>query len=167
MPNMATVIKNHHNHLMKPPLENQGPQCNCSIKPDCPLIGACLTSCLVYSGTVTAERKEHIYYGASEGTFKTRFNAHQHSFRHREYRTSTELSKHVWDLTDRGVPFSIKWSVVVKAHPYVCGSRRCDLCLSEKLAIARSNHEGMLNKRSELVSKCRHMNKFLLQSVRN
>ena len=40
--------------------------------------------------------------------------------------------------------------------------RKCDLCLSEKLLIARANPAGLLNNRDELVPKCRHMNKFTL-----
>ena len=44
------------------------------------------------------------------------------------------------------VNHSIKWSVVSKSHTYVCGSNWCDLCLTEKLIIARSNHQVMLNK---------------------
>ena len=167
MPNMATIIKNHNNCVLKPPAEEQGQLCNCRNVQNCPLGGECLTKCLVYLAEVTAERKDHIYYGLTDGTFKKRFDKHTHSFRHREQRTSTELSKFVWDLNDRGIPYSIKWSIVAKTHPYVCGSGRCDLCLTEKLHIARSNHERMLNSRSEILSKCRHKNKYLLQAVRN
>ena len=46
------------------------------------------------------------------------------------------------------------------------GSRRCDLCLTEKLKIMREDPELLLNKRSELVSKCRHKNKFILAKVK-
>ena len=121
---------------------------------------------ITYSATVTIGSTEKVYYGSTQGPFKTRFNRHNFSFRHRENKTDTRLSELVWDLTDQGKAFSIKWSVVSKSHPYVCGSNRCDLCLTEKLIIARSNHPGMLNKRSELMSKCRHRNKFLLASVK-
>jgi len=159
MPNMATVIKNHNNRLLKPPIENEGSQCNCEVKPNCPLSGVCMTPCMTYAATVTADRKEWIYYGSTEGPFKSRLGGHRTSFRHRQYRNSSELSKHVWDLSDQGTPFSIKWSIVSRSHPYVCGSGRCDLCLSKKLAIARSNHEGMLNKRTtHITSRPIHMN---------
>ena len=40
---------------------------------------------------------------------------------------------------------------------------KCDLCLREKLLIARANSESLLNKRDGLVSKCRHMNKLTLK----
>ena len=46
------------------------------------------------------------------------------------------------------------WSVIDHAKPYTNGSKRCNLCLAEKYHILRSpaNH---MNKRPELVSKCR------------
>ena len=53
-----------------------------------------------------------------------------------------------------------KKSVIAKLHSAVM--RKCDLCLSEKLLIARANPAGLLNNRDELVPKCRHMNKFTL-----
>ena len=42
-----------------------------------------------------------------------------------------------------------------------------DLCLCEKLMIARASSASLLNKRDELVSKCRHMNKFTLKCFKN
>ena len=49
-----------------------------------------------------------------------------------------------------------------QAAPYSNISKRC-LCLHEKLVIALyPNSEELLNKRSEMVSICRNLNKFLL-----
>ena len=39
-------------------------------------------------------------------------------------------------------------------------SRRCNLCLADKLAIVQADKLRSLNKRSELVSKGRHENKI-------
>ena len=44
----------------------------------------------------------------------------------------------------------------MKSHKYLCGSRNCDLCICEKLLIARRDPYVLLNKRDELISKCRH-----------
>ena len=55
----------------------------------------------------------------------------------------------------------------MKGNPYICGMRKCDLCLCEKLLIARANSACLLNKRDELISKCRHMNKFTLKRFKN
>ena len=62
--------------------------------------------------------------------------------------------------------FTIKWSVVAKASPYICGSKRCDLCLMEKLLTAKADPRTLLNQRSEIVSKCRHWNKLTLKRFR-
>ena len=41
----------------------------------------------------------------------------------------------------------------------------CQLCLAEKLAILWADPDTTLNKRSELVAKCRHRNKFKLIKI--
>ena len=46
--------------------------------------------------------------------------------------------------------------------PFKCGSRKCDLCLAEKVAIARFEGVRLLNKQTELLSECRHRNKFMV-----
>ena len=49
---------------------------------------------------------------------------------------------------------------------YKCGSRKCDLCLAEKVTIARFEGVGLLNKRTELLSKCRHRNEFIIGNIK-
>ena len=56
--------------------------------------------------------------------------------------------------------------MISKAIPYKCGSQNCDLSLDEKVAIARYKGNGLLNKRTELLSKCRHRNKFIIANVK-
>ena len=51
----------------------------------------------------------------------------------------------------------------MKVHPYIRRLRKYDLCLCEKLLTARANSGSLLNKRDELVSKNRHMNKFTVK----
>ena len=103
---------------------------------------------------------------SSEDEFKTRYNNHTISFRNIGYEKKTELSKYVWNLKDKSEDFTIKWSVAAKASPYTCGSKRCDLCLTEKLFIAKADPRTLLSKRSEIVPKCRHRNKFTLKRFR-
>ena len=76
---------------------------------------------------------------------------------------NTEFSKYVWELKDKVVNFSINWDIAMKSHKYVCGSRKCELCICEKLLIARGDPYVSLKKRDELVSKCCHRNKFTLK----
>lgn len=62
--------------------------------------------------------------------------------------------------------YSIKWRILKKAQAYRNGAKRCNLCLTEKLAIIDGEPNKLLNKRSELVSKCRHENKFYLSNYK-
>ena len=80
------------------------------------------------------------------------------------YHHSTSLSKHAWALKDQHVGYSIQWSMLQKAKDYQKTTKRCNLCLAEKLEIIMANKERTLNRRSELISKCRHENKFYLSS---
>ena len=38
------------------------------------------------------------------------------------------------------------------ATPFKCGTRRCDLCLTEKYVIARADKDHLLSKGSEVIS---------------
>ena len=78
----------------------------------------------------------------------------------------SELSKYVWQLNQNNIPNRITWEVAARARPFQCSNLRCYLCLNEKLAIALAEQGTMLNKRTEIVSKCRHKNKFLLKNVK-
>ena len=53
----------------------------------------------------------------------------------------------------------------LKKKTYSNITKRCSLCLHEKLAIITYPYpDELLNRRSELVTKCRHENKFLLKN---
>ena len=164
--NMENFVKQHNSRILKGESSTNSPLCNCRNKEGCPLNEHCLSSCIAYKAVVTGNDTEKIYYGTSEGPFKERFNNHKKSFNNRQYQNDSELSKYLWDLSDKRLPHSVKWSIAAKASPYKCGSRRCDLCITEKSIIVRADPETLLNKRSELVSKCRHRNKFVLKNIR-
>ena len=70
--------------------------------------------------------------------------------------TMRELSKYI-----------IEWKIVRKVF---CNAKSnyCLLCLKEKYFIVNYPHEEiLLNKRSELISKCRHQNKNMLANIGN
>ena len=139
--------------------------CNCRNKDNCSLAGSCLKTCIVYRADIITQSETHIYYGASDGEFKYRYNNHTNSSRNHGYENKTELSKHIWQLKRYGIEFNLKWSIAAYATPYRCTTRRCDLCLTEKYIIARANQNNLLNKRTELMSKCRHRNKYILKNI--
>ena len=122
---------------------------------NCPLAGSCLKTCIVYRDNVTKQNETHAYFGASDGEFKYRYNNHKNSFRNQDYENEIELSKHIWQLKRNGTEVNLKWSIAAYGTPYKCGTRRCDLCLTEKYIIARANQNNLYNRRTEFISKCR------------
>ena len=120
-----------------PSIENK---CNCRKKNDCPLKNNCLTSSVVYKANVTTENGTtgKNYIGLTEGTFKQRYTQHKLSFRNRNYSNSTELSKHIWTLKDNNTNFTINWSILATSPAYSNKSKRCHLCLTEKLYLVRA-----------------------------
>ena len=169
MPNMARIIKSHNAKILNPPPPPQSVRsCNCRKPGDnfenCPLKGNCLVEAVIYKATVTAPSKPVVsYIGSTEPPFKKRYDRHNTSFRHQTYKKDTELSKYMWKLKEEGLEGKISWEVIQKTIPYKCGTRRCDICLSEKFQIAhamRTDRASTLNKKSELVSACPHQRKF-------
>ena len=70
------------------------------------------------------------------------------------------ISKYVWHLKENNTDYTIKWSIIKNSISYTGGSKRCNLCLEEKLCILKEKSKYLLNKRSEIVSACHHKNKF-------
>ena len=125
-----------------------------------PSDGECRRAAVIYKATVKANDEEHHYIGCSETEFKTRWNNHKSSFKNETYSDKTRLAQHVWQHKWANIPFEITWKIQRKSFPYANGARKCDLCLSEKLEIIRSNPRTSLNKRTEIANKCRHRSKF-------
>ena len=75
MSSMSSVIK-QHNYRVLPTTENVDRLCTCRNKKNCPLNVKCLQSCIVYKADVITNKDSHIYYGASDGQFKSRYNNH-------------------------------------------------------------------------------------------
>ena len=73
-----------------------------------------------------------------------------------------------WDLKlKHNVTPTLKWCILKSVGPYSNITKKCRLCLQEKFQIlSYPIPDELLNKRSELVSKCRHMNKFLLANYK-
>ena len=45
----------------------------------------------------------------------------------------------MWELKENGENYTIDWLIAMAAHPHTSGMRKYDLCLCEKLMIARAN----------------------------
>ena len=166
MPSMARLVQADNSKKRKDVVCNVGGAgCNCTDKPGCPVNGTCKSQNVVYQARVTSEGKEESYIGLTSTEFKTRFRNHKSSFNVPERRNSTELSKHIWDLKDNGKDFHIQWKIVCQANPYNNVTKKCNLCLAEKYYIICHTGMASLNKRTELVAKCRHERAYLLGNI--
>ena len=164
--NMKAHVAKHNRQVLNPiPEEMASSGCNCQDKKACPMNGNCEQKSIVYQADVSNSKGQTMtYYGLTGDTFKKRYYNHTSSFRHEKYKGSTTLSKYIWKLKSEGTPASIKWSIKASAFGYTCGAKYCDLCLVEKTTIALADPITTLNRRSEIMSKCRHKNKFLLKN---
>ena len=169
MPNVKNLIKQHNLKILNKGRDKIQRPCSCRIKESFPLNGKCLHQCIVYKAEVSTNTTYKEYYGVSEGEFKSRYNNHTQSFRHIFHINDKELSKYLSTLKANGTDYHLKWSIKSYASRYKCGTRRCDLCLTEKMIIALADPKVWtkeLNKRTELISKCRRRSKFILNCVK-
>ena len=167
MRNIGSIISSHNRTTLHPTTTSYG--CNCRVKSSCPLNGECLTPKIIYRADVenNTNNEQKYYLGLAETTFKERHRNHKKDMNHSKYENSTELAKYIWKLKRDNIDFTIKWSIVERVNGNA-NSKRCNLCLTEKLWIINSiNDENCLNKKSEFINKCRHLNKVLLQNVKN
>ena len=79
----------------------------------------------------------------------------------------TELSKHIWNLKDHGLDNNVSWKIHKKASPFQCGSKLCNLCLSEEISLISADPETLRNTGTELISKRSQKIKFLLANTSN
>ena len=116
-----------------------------------------------FINVVTTLNDCKVYLGLTEDEWKKRYYNHTQSFRNKKYQKSTVLSSYIWELkNETGEMPELTWSIEKSIPAYSNISKRCLLCLHEKLAIVTYERPSeLLNKRSELISKCRHENKYL------
>ena len=171
MPNIQSIVQSDcKNKLAQDAKVNENSEnvnlCNCRKKDECPLKGQCLSRSVVYQATVKSDDATETYVGLTGNDFKSRYNNHTSTFRDSNKKLSTELSKHIWSLKDKGKNFTIDWKILGKAKTYSNITKKCNLCTLEKFFIICKPNIASLNKRSELINKCRHQNKYLLQSLK-
>ena len=157
----------HNKHILNSNNTEYG--CNCNNRDECPLENECLTPRTSHRADVTNNKTdEHkYYYGISDTPFRERYENHKTSFKYRSHLTASYLSKYYWKLVDKGAAPTINFSIAkcVKSNTVI---NNYNLCLSEKTFIIRSLDDvNILNKRSEFTSKCRHINKRLLNRVKD
>ena len=154
--NMSGTIKQHSVKILSAEFNEKG-SCNCRNIDCCPLEGYCLMEFMVYEAKVSTENNFQLYYGTCEGEFESRFYNHMKWIWDRG--NETGLSRYTWQLKVESKNYKMRWKIFMYATPCKCGTRRSDLCLTEKYANARADQENLVNKRTETISKCRHRHK--------
>ena len=140
----------------------------CPEDTECPFNGICLDKDVLYEAELTSSLrnygKKH-YKGICATEWKARYGNHKKAFRHEKYMKETELSKEVWRIKKKGGNFDIKWSKISNHASYKPEIGKCNLCQQEKLAIALHVDKNLLNKRNEIISRCRHRFKYKLANL--
>ena len=165
---MSSFISSHNKKILNSRTGKIKP-CNCRNEDECPLNRQCLSQDIVYKCiALTSLNPDKTYLGPAEVEFKKRYSNHKKSFRHKQYANKTTLSKYIWEIKEKHNEMpTLKWSIVKSVPSHSDISKKCLLCLHEKLEIVNFEDQNhLLNKRSELISKCRHVNRYLLRNYK-
>ena len=166
MLNMAVIQSRHNKTILASKNTNVHPPCNCRHKAECPLNINCCKKAIVCKASISTNSNNlpKSYYGCCKTEFKFCFYNYHQTFKNKQKRYTTKLSKAFWEAIDNGRELHVEWSILARSSTYQPGAARCNLCLDEKLAILLADPPSTLNKRMELTSKCCHKNKFKLKN---
>ena len=100
--------------------------------------GAYFKENLVYYATISCNDKNYkpkLYKGSCQTSFKKRYSKHKKSFNVPLYKHDTKLSTEYWNLKMKQLNPQISWKIkgIYKSSNPI--SKRCNLCLTEKLEI--------------------------------
>ena len=168
MPNIKSKISTHNEKVLNKPVNQNTRKCNCINKNTCPLNGNCLLKNVLYIATIKSDKKNYHprnFKGISEDTFKKRYANHKRSFNINRYKNGTKLSVEHWNLKVGNSNPKVTWAVKKQFCAFNPQSKRCSLFLNEKLEILEDKENNLLNKKSEIIMKCRHQNKYMLRTL--
>ena len=123
---------------------------------------------LVNYATISCSDKNYqpkLYKGSCEASFTKRYSNHKKSFNVPFYKHDTKLSTGYWNLKTKNLNPRISWKIKGIYKCYNPISKRYNLCLTEKLEILEDPDKNLLNKRSEIISQCRHKSKYSLKTL--
>ena len=167
MDNMTKTISSHNKYVASKQRQANQNLYNGRNPDNYPLDNNCLTSKIVYSAKMITDDQQpsKSYLGIFETEFKTRFNNPKKSFRYRQSRKYIELSKYIWELEEKHTEYQIRCSLTQKSCGHNTVTKSWNLCLLEKLMLCSfSDKSRLINKRLDLVCKCRNENKLMLKN---
>ena len=122
----------------------------------------------MYSLKSLTSHPDKVYLGRTESDLKVKYYNHISAFKNETQMNKTTLAKCVWEQKQRhNITPTLKWYIVKSVPSYSNITKSCMLFLHEKFEILTyPNRDELLNKRSELFSKCHHISKYLLSSYK-
>ena len=139
MNNVSQIIKQRNRNVSNKKQKQTSPcNCSCRNKNVCLLNGNGKVQNVIYKCTVSATQtfKQRVYLVTAEANWKQKLYNHRQSFKDKKHNKDKALSSYLWDLKENHnqIP-KLTWSIVRFASGYSNISRRCLLCLHEKLII--------------------------------
>ena len=160
MPNIRAKINSHKKKKNTTTQAHRTTElCNCLVKDDFPMSGLCLTSSISYQATKKcsdSKHKQKRQKGICETTFKKCYANQRKSFNLIKSKNDTTLSIEYWNSKQKQQAWRLTWKMKGQYKAYNPTLKKCNLCLNKKLAIIKDPDKNLLNKRSEVISQCRH-----------
>ena len=178
LPNVARQFKGINKALLTPEriLKLKGCSCDDGLD-DCIVEGGhCLTDNVCYLENLKYEQAHPTtgqlrelskdYFGLTENQLRKRISGHKTSFNRPAYKNATKLSIAIWKLKEANppIPYQLKFFIAQLARSYTREAQFCFLCAAEKAKIAFADPATTLNFRSEIMNKCPHRRKHLLEN---
>ena len=154
--NIKVIINNHNMNILHQSNEIKD-ECNCRNKKYCPLDWKCLSPTAVYEGKITLTQLQWQSLLSSCRKVVQRPNPLP-----MKITRMTEFSKEYWEVKRSKFIPKVTWSTVRECPPYNLSKKKNYFCLNEKLEINSYNGNNLLNKRSELINKCRYLKEHTL-----
>ena len=168
MPNIKTKINARNRDILRNTPSKNAKQCNCQQRENCLMNGAFLKERLVYYATISCNDRNcdpKLYKGSCKASFKKRHVNPKKSFNVPLYKHDTQQSTEYWNLKMKQLNPQISWKLNGIYKSSIPTSKRYNLCLTDKLEILDDPDKNLLNKRSEIISQCRHKNKYRLKTL--
>ena len=122
---------------------------------------------MIYKANVITDkdRTRKNYVRLTEGTFNIVNINYPSTTENMLAPHQAKVAKHIWKLKGNKEYYKISWSIISSESAYDNISKRCNLCLAEKLYIIKGYKASNLSKRAQLISKCRNENKYFLMNI--
>ena len=115
---MSSMIKSHNKKVINKDVKELK-SCDCRVKSECPLIGQCQVTDIIYKCTVLSPDKPNkVYLDSAEGDFKKRLYNHKKSFKNETSANERTFSEYIWELKETSnLSPTLVWFLAKKVPP--------------------------------------------------